>query len=103
MDPITIVSNNVPRPILRDYELTPAERAEFDYLDWASIEAGRDSASFARYRGELYDLGEFQSPRGLPTDSPLTCWDGYQSDSYFSAVLIRYASAEEVILGRYYC
>ena len=46
------------RPIIDAWELTPAERLEFDYLDWPAIERGEDSASFVRYRGDLHDLGD---------------------------------------------
>ena len=37
-----IITNNVPRPILDSYELTPAERAEFDYMDWGALDDGSD-------------------------------------------------------------
>ena len=45
--------------VVYDCELTPDERKQFDYLDWDAIDAGTDSASFVRHRGELYDLGSF--------------------------------------------
>ncbi len=95
-----IRTNNVPRDILDGHELTDKERTEFDYIDWDAVERGEDSASFFRYRGVTYDLGEFQTSSGLPTDSPLTDWDGFQSESYFSAVVVRYVDDfERVVVG----
>lgn len=31
---ITVRTNNVPRDVISGHELTPAEREEFDYIDW---------------------------------------------------------------------
>ena len=116
MTDVTILTNNVPRPILDAWELTPAERAQFDYLDWQAIEAGEDSASFVRYRGELHDLGEFSASWGLSRESGLPDWlkgwDGYRSDSFFSGLVVRYVTGEGsgwiypdgeyVVMGRYF-
>lgn len=44
MSNATIVTNNVPRFTIDAYELSPKERTEFDYLDWAAIDDGRESA-----------------------------------------------------------
>ena len=102
MSDFTIKTNNVPRDVVEAFELTAEERAEFDYLDWSAIERGEDSASFFRYRGEVYDLGEFMRWDGVP-DSPLARWDGYQSDSFFSGLLVRYCeNFERVIVARYH-
>lgn len=102
-DELTIICNNVPRDILDGYDLTPAERAEFDYVNWPAIDAGEDSASFFRYRGTVYDLGEFLITRTMPEFSPLNRWDGYISDSFFSGVVVRYVdNFERVIVGRFY-
>ncbi len=115
---MTIRTNNVPRDVIDAWELSPAERAEFDYLDWEAIERGEDSASFFRYRGELYDLGQFSRiiPAGSLRHHPMECdnpdfagWDGYASDSFFSGLLIRWAKddcgepdVERVIVGTYF-
>lgn len=114
---IRIRTNNVPRDVINAWELTPAERAEFDYLDWEAIDDGRDSCDFVRYRGQLYDLSEFSRiiPPGSERCHPMECaepafqgWDGYASDSYFSGILIRWArddngkpDFERVIVGLY--
>jgi hypothetical protein len=102
-DHLTIRTNNVPRVIVDAWELSPDERGDFDYLDWEAIERGSDSASFLRYRGEIYDLGEFQTTGGLPEFSPLRAWDGYISDSYFSGIVVRYVNdCEEIVCGTFY-
>lgn len=109
MAELTIITNNIPRDIIDDWELTEKDRAEFDYLDWDAIDAGNDSASFVRYKGELIDLGEFQRLHDhgrvqMARDGGMDTWDGYRSDSFFSGQLIRWhgTDGEQVIMGRYY-
>lgn len=100
MDNLTVVTNYVPRPIVEPYELTEAERADFDYLDWQALENGSDSASFVRYKGELHDLGDME---GKPPSSFGTFWHAFKSDSFFSGLLIHFcADHEYVVVGRYY-
>lgn len=92
-DDVKIITNNHPRDISDAWSLTAEERAEFDYLDWPAIEEGRDSASFFRYRGQLYDLGSFtlNAPQG---------WDGSMADSFFSGIVVRLVNDnEQVIVG----
>ena len=94
-----VITNNVPRDLIDAWELTPAEREEFDYLDWAAIELGEDSASFFRFHGDLYDLGEFSVWQTRP--DMLREWDGYASDSAFSATVVRYVdNCERIVVGR---
>lgn len=98
-----VITNHHPRDIVDGWELTADERAEFDYLDWPAIDAGNDSASFVRYRGELHDLGEFTADygitRGAGLPASLSSWHGYRSDSAFSALVVRYVDDERVIVG----
>lgn len=102
MTGLTVITNYIPRDVLDAYELTPDERAEFDYLDWDAIERGEDSASFFRYKGQVYDLGEFMLWTG-PEFSPLARWDGHISDSFFSGIVVRYVEEfERVVVGRFY-
>lgn len=91
-------TNNQPRLVINDYQLTPEERKEFDYLDWEAIDKGEDSATFFRYKGQLYYLGEFMS-----CDKTFDGWDGYSSDSAFSGVLVRFVdNFDRVIVGQYF-
>ena len=95
-----IRTNNVPRDIIDGYELSQDERREFEYIDWEAVERGEASPSFFRYKGTTYDLGEFMAATGMPADNPLTDWDGFLSDSYFSAIVVRYADDyERVVVG----
>lgn len=90
-----IITNYKPRDIVGGHMLTARERAEFDYMDDVN------DGSFFRYRGAIYDIGEFMRISG--TDSPFKEWHGYAGDSYFSGVLIRLSSdGDSVIIGRYY-
>lgn len=112
-DKITIRTNSVPRPLINGWELTEAERAEFDYHDWAAIDEGTDSAEFFRYRGDLYDLANFTR---ISSDGDLAGWEGVAADSFFSGTLIRFPLVEpanrwhaaeydyeSVVVGTYYC
>jgi hypothetical protein len=93
-----VTTNNVPRDIIEGYELTEKERAEFDYIDWKAIEAGEDSVVFVRYKGELYDLDEFESM----WPNRFEGWDGIQPETHFSGLLIKFVNKfEQVIVGRY--
>jgi hypothetical protein len=97
---LTIRCNNVRRFTIDAYELTTKERKEFDYLDWPAIEAGNDGATFFRYLGQLYDLGEFtrcEHAFGMAE------WDGYFAHCMSSGVLVKYVdNGEAVIVGMYF-
>jgi len=101
---LKITTNNVPRPIINAWELTPSERKEFDYYDWDKIDGGSQSATFIRYKGELYDLGDFSATDYMGMFSR---WHGIMSDSFFSGLVIRYPYSNDyefgdyVIVGRY--
>lgn len=110
-----IWTNNVPRFTIDAWELTPKERAEFDYMDWPAIDQGSDSASFVRYKGGLYDLNEFVRivpgalqigfEHGVDEGSPLLAWDYIRTDGYFPATVLRYSGRDHdaVIVGRVTC
>jgi len=98
-----ITTNHHARPTIDGYLLPAAARARFDYLDWPAIEAGEESATFLRYRGEFYDLSEFQrvEPGG---DLAAAGWEGVAADSAFSGVLVRLVEMNDgpgVVVG--YC
>lgn len=93
---ITVRSNLVPRMTLEFDELTPKEQAEFDY---------EHGATFVRYKGWVYDVGEFMRINHMPTrDDWLAGWHGMHSESVFSGVLVHLVDGTDdmVIMGRYY-
>uniref|UniRef100_A0A6M3IYD1 Uncharacterized protein n=1 Tax=viral metagenome TaxID=1070528 RepID=A0A6M3IYD1_9ZZZZ len=103
-DKLTIITNGHPRDIIGGWELTEEEREEVDYYE---TKEELEDASFFRYKGNTYDIGEF-SRISKGTFPPF--WDGYISDSFFSGILIRYPTEEwggmdtdHVIVGWYYC
>jgi len=103
MSTIRVITNHQPRDVLYWYELTEAEQKEFDYLD---TEIRQSDATFFRYRGEVYDLGEFErTPHNEPARqelNQLAKWDGYRSDSFYSGVVVKYVEDfERVIVGLY--
>ena len=92
----SIITNNKPRPIMFGYELTAKERLEFDYYTSDEL----NDAEFFRYRGQMYDLGEF-----MPTSGNLRAlgWQGIATDTYFSGTIVRIdQDGEYVIVGRCY-
>lgn len=93
-----IRTNNKPRPLIYGFELTDADRREFDYIDSDDF----DSHEFFRYRGRLYDPSEFlRIDKGA--DSAMAKWQGYSADSYFSGLVIRYTEdLESVVVGFWY-
>jgi hypothetical protein len=90
---VKVITNNAPRNLVYGYELTAKERAEFDYIKSDEI----DTHDFFRYRGNVYDPHEFMC---APDD--MKPWQGYQGDSYFSGIVIRYTEDNEsIIVGTY--
>lgn len=103
MSGLKIVTNNVPRDVVEAYELSADERTDFDYLDWSAIDEGRDSGSFVRYRGELYDLSEFTAWDNPASPTRDRRWDGVRADTFFSGLVVRYCDDHErVVVGRCY-
>lgn len=101
---LTIITNNRPRDLLCLADI-PKHIAidEFGYIDSGEFYTPRIVA----YRGAFYDVNEFtRTPNNEPARqelNDLSAWDGYQSNSYFSGVVLRYVdNFERVIVGRYY-
>lgn len=66
-------------------ELTPGERAEFDYYTNDDM----DTALFVRYDGSVLDLGEF----GV-APAEFEGWDGYKGEGFFMGKVLRYLPGE---------
>jgi len=96
---IHIRTNHAPRDIIYGFELTDAERAEHDYLTGDELWG----ASFVRYRGRTYYLGDFTSATG--EDNPLATlgWDGFFADSAFSGIFIKIMPDCERVICATYC
>jgi hypothetical protein len=109
-----ITTNRKPRELIYGYQLTEKEYQDFDYLG----EYGCDDmqmAQFIRYKCELYYLGDFvriekvgersNSFTYTDWDGALSGWDGILTDSYFSAIVIKWADDdfESAVVGRVSC
>lgn len=90
-----VTTNYHHRPVVEAYELTPEERKEFDYLGWDAIERGNESRSFVRYKGELIDLGDVLRAEGAIAQLG---WDGFNSDTFWSGIAIRYVDNNEAVV-----
>lgn len=99
---LKIRTNRQFRPLLSGWELTLEERKELDYIgDILDLDLWAEEYNrFFRYRGQIYDTNEFvrivkrSDFRGgflhcADDDSPLLNWDGIQTDSFFSGIVIK--------------
>ena len=73
------ITNHQWRNLTYGYELTDAERKDFDYVKANEF----NSHDFLRYRGRIFDVSEFIHAEMMSD------WDGYHADSYFSGVVIK--------------
>lgn len=94
---MNVTTNNVPRDIVYGYELSAQERSEFDYLEGDDL----DTANFFRYKGNVYHLGD--AMRVEEGNSLCKGWQGYYGESYFSAVVFKYRSDDQVVVGHAFC
>ena len=98
---MNVITNNKPRMLLMWAELPPGVgNAEFDYVG----DADRYEPRFFNYHGAWYDIFEFDYISDQPCDAPFRGkWDGVQTTSYFTGVVIRWRQEfESVVVGRYY-
>ena len=105
MSDTTITTNGIPRAIVYGFELSKKEKKEFDWMKDEELEG----ACFFRYRRQCYALNEFvrivpQGKEGYPFCHHDHCgtlkgWDGILTDSFFSAIVVKYADDERVIVG----
>jgi len=98
-----IITNNQYRDLINGYQLSDTEKQDFDYIDDDEI----GGHCFFKYKGFIYDPSEFMpTPHNEPARqelNELSAWDGYQSDSYFSGIVIKFdADYEQVKIGTYF-
>lgn len=98
MSELTIITNNVPRPLFCLHELPPKAQKEFDYVR----ERGDYSPRFVQYKGEWYDVGDAIAVSILSDPGPFADWHSCTPDTFFSGVLFKIVDDERVIVGRYY-
>lgn len=98
MSTLKVITNNHARQLVYGYELTEAQKADFDYLDAEELE----THDFFVYKGQVYDPCEFERiDKGrFPK---LANWDGIHGDSFFSGILFRWEDTDAVVVGWYYC
>ena len=58
--------------------------------DYAIPEWGKEEEECFCYRGEVYFLSEFVRTSFPHAPAWIREWDGYQGDSFFSGILVRY-------------
>ncbi len=98
-----ITTNNVPRELVSFADLPEKARSDFDYID----EPGHYNPRLFKYRGDYYDAGEYV--RIVPfadrvgfehgtENVDLLRWHGIQTDSYFSATLIRWNYDDDTVI-----
>lgn len=89
------VCNNVPRHLVYAYDVPQKVlESEFDYhLDMPENERPIDG--YFKYKGEWYHLDQFMR------FDRMSKWDGYLSDTAFSAIVIKLVDdCESIIVGR---
>jgi hypothetical protein len=89
-----VACNNIPRELVCFAELPEGVADEwFDYLPRPVTDDEDWSPRFVQYRGSWYDVHEFE-PAG--DDLRALGFDGVQTESYFSAVALRYFDRDGV-------
>lgn len=94
---LQIITNHHPRAMWSFYDMPESiQQTEFDYV---TDELGKHSPRFFKYRGEWYDAQEFMVCRGIEA---FEGWHGYQSDSFFSGILIKLTEDGEQVIPALY-
>jgi hypothetical protein len=80
-----IYGNNHNIKLIYGYQLTDKEKSQFDYME--NIE---DDFTGFRYRGNVYSLNDFM---WVDENNPFKSFaDGYNCDSFFSGVLVKFGT-----------
>lgn len=101
MAKLTIRTNNHWRELLSWHDLSDKEKGEYDWIKGPET----SGESFFRYRKWTYCLSNFMRIDGKDPEnpSPMDSWHGYESDSFFSGVVIRFDKDHERIQIGGYC
>ena len=94
---MNITTNRHWNSFLYGFELTDTQKSDFDYLD------DIDSHEFISYRGMIIDPSEvFPIDDTMRLHADFGDWHGYQSDSFFSGIVIKYSDDfEQYQIGTY--
>ena len=90
-----IITNGHARQTSYWHNLPADEQTFFDY-------DGAQNSDYVQYRGEWYDLSEFERVTSRQATLYAAGWQGYMTDTFFSSVLIKYNDDTTVILGYTY-
>jgi len=96
-----ITTNNVPRNLVCFHDLPDTAQSDFDYVSGDDLYSPR----FFSYRGAWYDTNEFMrfDYANAFSGPQFAKWDGYQSETFFSGIVVRYVDDfERVIVGLYF-
>ena len=103
MAELEIITNHHPRELLSMWEMPKDVLPQFDYIDGDDDQGPR----FFRYKGDYYDTHEFCWVGAHGGTNPEWCaWDGYQSDTFFSGLLVKYVQDgfdDMIIVAQYFC
>lgn len=105
------------QPCIKSYELSLEQLKAFDYLiDGEPTEQKwiDSDATFFKYRDELQDMSNFvRIVHTGNTDPNSFChfdhsntfknWDGIATDSFFSAVVVKYLNSETLRVATFVC
>ena len=99
MTDVRVITNHHWRQFKYQNELTPAQLQD-SISDYDHLEDGEEFANWIVYRGDLYHVSDFLRvgnvwQGNISPDNPLSEWHGYNTDSYFSAVVINLSDCGE--------
>lgn len=91
-----LITDNKWKHFTYGYEMPKSVLKDYDHLD-----ESESYDQFFRYRGVWYHLSDFLNIDHA-VSVPLRVWDGYYSESAFSAVVIKISSdSESYCIGRF--
>lgn len=92
-----IITNNKPRQLVYGYELTSAQKSDFDYL-----EDDIDGERFVQYQGMIIHIGEFVRTSDGSEESKAG-WHACHGLNAFCGILVKLLDNDCVIVGKMLC